>query len=148
MSAPEGTNEHQIRAARAASNLAIAKQDLDGIASVWMEDVLVLTSTSVRLLGAKANRRYYEAQFARRLDTLWVRTPSSVSAVPSWRVAHEEGDWTGQWTEPDGSVQLRGRYMAQWVRVGHDWRIQGEVYVPTSCIGGAYCARLQGSVHA
>lgn len=148
MSAPEEANELRIHAARAASNLAIAKQDIDGIASVWMQDVLVLTSTSVQLLGAQANRRYYEAQFARCPDTLWVRTPSSICATPSWRIAHEEGDWTGQWTESDSPVQLRGRYMAQWVRVGNDWRIQGEVYVPTSCIGGAYCARLQGSAHA
>ncbi|SFQ33291.1 DUF4440 domain-containing protein [Variovorax sp. 770b2] len=148
MSAREEANEHRIRAARAASNLAIAKQDIDGIASMWMEDVLVLSSTSVQLLGAEANRRYYQAQFARRPDTLWVRTPTSVSATSSWRIAHEEGDWTGQWTEPDGPLQLCGRYMAQWVLIGDDWCIQGEVYVPTSCIGGAYCARLQGSVHA
>lgn len=47
-------------------------------------------------------------------------------------------------TEPDGRVELRGRYMAQWVCVEGDWRIQGELYVPTSCIDGVYCARLQG----
>ncbi|GKS90291.1 nuclear transport factor 2 family protein [Acidovorax sp. SUPP2539] len=132
MNAPGGTNEHIIRAARAFSNRAIANQDIDAISSLWMEDVLVLTSTSVQLLGAEANRRYYQAQFTRRPDTLWVRTPSSVGAPSSWRIAHEEGDWTGQWSESDGRVQLRGRYMAQWVCTEGDWRIQGEIYVPTS----------------
>jgi ketosteroid isomerase-like protein len=141
MNAQGGTNEHIIRAARAVSNRAIANQDIDAISSLWMEDVLVLTSTSVQLLGAEANRRYYQAQFARRPDTLWVRTPTSVAALSSWRIAHEEGDWTGQWTEPDGRVQLRGRYMAQWVCTEGDWRIQGEIYVPTSRVLD------QGAVH-
>ncbi|MGJ7488796.1 YybH family protein [Variovorax sp. ZT4R33] len=144
MNAPGGTNEHTIRAARAFSNLAIANQDIDGISSIWMADILVLTSTSVQLLGAQANRHYYQAQFALRPDTLWVRTPSSVCAPSSWRIAQEEGHWTGQWTEPDGRMELRGRYMAQWVRAEGDWRIQGELYVPTSCIDGVYSAGLQG----
>ena len=141
MNAPGGTNEHIIRAARAFSNRAIADQDIDAISSLWRADVLVLTSTSVQLLGAQANRRYYQAQFARRPDTVWVRTPSSVGAPSSWQIAHEEGDWTGQWTEPDGRVELRGRYMAQWVRAEGDWRIQGEIYVPISR------ALDQGAVH-
>jgi ketosteroid isomerase-like protein len=134
-------HEDAIRTARAASNLAIANHDLDAIARVWMDDVLVLGSTSVQLLGAKANRRFYAAQFARRSDTSWVRIPSLVSALSPWRVALEEGDWSGRWTEPDGPIEVRGRYMAQWVLTASGWRIQGELYVPTACAGGAYCER-------
>ncbi len=132
---------HAIRTARAFSNLAIVHQDIDGIASAWMDDIVVLGSTSVQLAGAEANRRFYQAQFARRPDTVWVRTPSAVSVMLSWNVAGEEGDWSGRWTEPDGPVEMRGRYMAQWVRVDHRWRIQGELYVPVACMGGAFCAR-------
>ncbi|MDB5827870.1 MAG: hypothetical protein JWQ73_2090 [Variovorax sp.] len=130
-----------IRAARASSNLAIVRQEIEDIASVWMDDILVLGSTSVQLLGAEANRRFYMAQFARRPDTLWVRTPISVSVMSAWGVAFEEGDWTGRWTEPDGSVELRGRYAAQWVCANRKWRIQGELYVPMACVGGTYCDR-------
>jgi uncharacterized protein (TIGR02246 family) len=139
------TDEDAIRAARAGSNRAIARHDLDGIASVWMDDVLVLGSTSVQLLGAPANRRFYAAQFARRPDTVWVRTPSAVSVMADWHVAAEEGHWSGHWTEPDGPLALNGRYMAQWVRTADGWRIQGELYVPTACAGGAYCARPPGA---
>jgi ketosteroid isomerase-like protein len=142
MSDEEGdAPEDAIRAARAFSNLAIARHDLDAIASVWMDDVLVLGSTSVQLAGAEANRRFYAAQFARRSDTSWVRTPSAVSTLSAWRVGLEEGDWSGRWTEPDGPIELRGRYMAQWVQTARGWRIQGELYVPTACAGGAYCER-------
>ncbi|KWT74702.1 MULTISPECIES: DUF4440 domain-containing protein [unclassified Variovorax] len=135
------TDEDSIRAARALSNEAIANQDIEGIASVWMDDVLVLGSTSAQLIGAQANRRFYMAQFERRPDTLWVRTPSAISVMSSWRVALEEGHWSGRWTEPDGLVELGGRYMAQWVRAVHGWRIQGELYGATACVGGAYCSR-------
>jgi ketosteroid isomerase-like protein len=146
MSAAASTDEQVIRAARAFSNQAIVNKDIDGIASVWKDDILVLGSTSVQLAGAQANRRFYSAQFARRPDTLWVRTPSAVSVMPAWRVGLEEGHWSGQWTEPDGPIEMSGRYMAQWVRVEHGWLIQGELYVPTSCVGGDYCACPSGEV--
>lgn len=131
------TDDDAIRAARADSNQAIARHDIDGIASIWMDDVPVLGSTSVQLLGAPANRRYYAEQFARRHDTVWVRTPSAIAVMADWQVAAEEGHWT----EPNGPLALTGRYMAQWVRTAGGWRIQGELYVPTACAGGAHCAR-------
>ena len=134
-------DEDAIRAARAFSNQAIARKDVAAIASLWMDDVIVLGSTSVQLAGAEVNRNFYTAQFARRPDTLWVRTPSAVTVMAAWSVAAEEGHWTGNWTELDGPVELTGRYMAQWVRTDGGWRIQGELYVPTTCVGGAYCAR-------
>jgi ketosteroid isomerase-like protein len=45
-----------IREARARSNAAIAKHDLAGIASVWLEDVHVTSSTSARGDGRAANQ--------------------------------------------------------------------------------------------
>ena len=138
---PVDTDEALIRAARASSNDAIARHDIEGIARLWMDDVIVLGSTSVQIAGAEANRRFYLAAFARRPDTVWVRAPSAVSVMPAWHIGREEGDWTGRWTDPDGPVEVRGRYMAQWVHTADGWRIQGELYVPMACVGGAYCER-------
>lgn len=143
MSIAGATDEHSIRAMRARSNLSIANQDIEGIAGAWMDDITVLGSTSVQLHGAPANRAFYLAQFARRPDTVWVRTPSAVRVMAAWGVALEEGDWSGAWTEPDGQLALSGRYMAQWVRADRGWRIQGELYVATTCKGGAYCSGLR-----
>ena len=50
------------------------------------------------------------------------------------------GEWTGRWTEPDGVVQVRGTYLAQWRKVNGTWLIQAEVFVPTACTGSTYCA--------
>ncbi len=135
MSVTAVSDEALIRSARAASNLAIARKDIDAIACHWMDNIHVLGSTSAQLAGAEANRSFYIAQFARRPDTVWVRTPSAVSVMKAWGMACEEGNWAGSWTEPHGPIELRGRYMAQWVRTGAGWRIQGELYVATASVG-------------
>ena len=134
-------DEGCIRAARAASNLAIARKDVETIASFWTKDVHVLGSMSLQLSGIEANRRFYEEQFARRPDTTYKRTPLVVQVMATWRVALESGEWAGTWTDADGLVRVGGSYMAQWLLEEAGWRIQGELYVPTSCVGGAYCAR-------
>ncbi|MGJ7609631.1 MULTISPECIES: YybH family protein [unclassified Variovorax] len=135
------TDEELIRAARATSNAAIVRKHVDTIASFWTEEVHVLGSMSLQLSGIEANRRFYEAQFARRPDTTYARTPSTVHVMAAWKVALESGDWVATWTDPDGPVRVSGSYMAQWLRSDAGWRIQGELYVPTSCAGGAYCER-------
>ena len=67
------------------------------------------------------------------------RTPRKVSVFAPWNVAAEEGDWIGTWTEPDGSLRLGGSYQAQWRLIEGRWLIQGELFVPLHCEGGAYC---------
>lgn len=129
-----------IRAARADSNAAIARHDVAGIASHWLPDVSIVTSTGTHDSSREANAARMTAQFSRRPDTVYVRTPAIVEVFGAWHVAAERGDWTGRWTEPDGVVDIAGTYLAQWRRVDGTWRIQAEVFVPTRCAGSAYCA--------
>lgn len=128
-----------IRAARARSNAAIAAHDTAALAAEWMADVHVVTSTSAQLAGAAVNAARMADQFARRPDTRYVRTPTSIRVWEAWDVASERGTWTGSWTDPDGPVRIAGEYQAQWRRRDGRWRIQAEVFVPLSCRGGAYC---------
>ena len=129
-----------IRAARAASNGAIARHDVPGIAAHWLPDVSIVTSTGAHDHTSAANASRMAAQFTRRPDTVYVRTPTAVDVFGAWAVASERGEWTGRWTEPDGVVDIRGTYLAQWRKVGGTWRIQAEVFVPTRCTGSTYCA--------
>jgi ketosteroid isomerase-like protein len=138
---PQLPDDERIRRARASSNAAIARKDVDAIASFWTEGIHVSGSMGLHLAGIEANRRFYTDQFAGRPDTVYVRTPSEVQAMDAWRVALESGQWVATWTDADGPVQVTGRYMAQWLRIGGEWLIHGELYVPTACVGGAYCAR-------
>lgn len=128
-----------IVAARARSKEAIARHDTAGIAREMMPDVTVVSSTSAMATGVAVNVSRMAAQFARRPDTRWVRTPETVAVFDAWGVASERGDWVGTWTEPDGPLMIRGIYAAQWRRQEGTWRIQGELFVPLRCEGGAYC---------
>jgi uncharacterized protein (TIGR02246 family) len=134
------SDESMIRAARARSNAAIAKHDLDGISRVWMEDVHIVTSTSARGTGRDENRQRMGRQFASRPDTTYVRRTTDVQVYAPWSVASERGEWTGTWTELDGRVTIGGTYLAQWRKVGAEWLIQAELFVPLRCEGSQrYC---------
>lgn len=135
-----GDDAAAIRAARAASNAAIAKHDVAGIARHWMPDVHIVTSTSTQGTGRDVNGQRMAQQFQRRPDTVYVRTPSAIEVHREWNVASERGDWTGRWTEPDGLVDIGGTYMAQWRKVDGTWLIQAELFVPTYCRGSKYCS--------
>ena len=128
-----------IAASRARSNAAIARHDTAGIAREMMPDVTVVSSTSAMATGVATNVARMAAQFARRPDTRWVRTPESIAVFDAWGVASERGRWVGTWTEPDGPLVIRGSYEAQWRRLDGTWRVQGELFVPLRCEGGAYC---------
>jgi ketosteroid isomerase-like protein len=132
-------HEAAIRAARALSNGAIASHDVPGIARHWLPDVHIVSSTSAQGSGRDANGDRMAQQFARRPDTIYVRTPAAVEVLEPWAVASERGTWTGRWTEPDGIVEIAGTYLAQWRNTSGGWRIQAELFVPTSCRGSAYC---------
>ena len=140
--AAQGSNDEQlIRAARARSNAAIAAHDVPAIAREWMDTIHVLASTSAQTAGTVDNQRRFTDQFARRPDTVYLRTPGTIEILSSWDVAAERGEWTGRWTEPDGAVAIGGTYLAQWRKINGRWLIQGELYVPTHCRGSKYCSQ-------
>jgi len=132
-------DEQLIREARARSNRAIAAHDLAAIARVWMEDVHIVSSTSAQTAGRELNQQRMARQFTNRPDTIYVRSPLVIDVYLPWAVASERGEWTGRWTEPDGSLEIGGAYQAQWRKVDGQWLIQAELYVPTRCNGGGYC---------
>lgn len=133
------SDEQVIRESRAASNAAIARHDATGIASFWMDDIHITTSTSAQAAGRAPNQERMAQQFQRRPDTIYVRTPSTIDVFGNWAVASERGEWVGRWTEPDGKLEISGTYLAQWRKVGGRWMIQSELYVPTKCKGSQYC---------
>src|SRR4051812_6358295 len=100
--AQTGGDEQMIRAARARSNAAIAAHDAPAIAESWLDDVHVTTSTGAQGSGRAANQSRMSEQFARRPDTIYVRTPTMIDVYLPWAVASERGEWVGRWTEPDG----------------------------------------------
>lgn len=137
----QSQDEQLIREARERSNRAIAAHDVAGIAAEWMEDVHLVTSTSAQATGRQPNQQRMAQQFARRPDTVYVRTPRAIESYAPWNVAAERGEWTGRWKEPDGALEIGGTYLAQWRKVGGRWLIQAELFVPLRCTGARYCTQ-------
>lgn len=135
----EAQDVRLIREARERSNAAIAAHDAAALAMTWMVDFTVVTSTGETRTGRESNRAAFAAQFASRPDVVYVRTPAEIEVMPSWNVASERGTWTGQWTQPDGVTRIGGTYQAQWRKVGGEWLLQGELFVPTHCAGSSWC---------
>lgn len=141
----QSADEKMIREARARSNASIAAHDPVAIARVWMENVHVVSSTSAQTAGRQANQDRMATQFKNRPDTIYVRRATTIDVYAQWGVASERGEWTGRWTEPDGGLTIGGTYLVQWRKVGDQWFIQAELYVPTYCGGSKYCSqRPQG----
>jgi ketosteroid isomerase-like protein len=111
------------------------------MAQLWMDDVHVVRSTGAQAAGRERNQQRIAQQFATRPDTIYVRQPSVIDVYLPWDMASERGDWTARWTEPDGTVDMAGTYMAQWRRIDGVWLIQAELYVPTRCAGSRYCTQ-------
>ena len=133
-------DEQLIREARALSNRAIRAHDATAMARLWMDDVHIVRSTGAQVAGREPNQQRMAQQFSTRPDTIYIRKPSAIDVYLPWAIASERGDWTAQWTEPDGTVDTAGTYMAQWRRIDGTWLIQAELYVPTRCAGSRYCS--------
>jgi ketosteroid isomerase-like protein len=137
----QSNDEQLIREARARSNAAIRGHDPVAMARLWMEDVHVVRSTGAQVAGRVRNQQRMAEQFATRPDSIYVRQPSAIDVYLPWAMASERGEWSARWTEPDGTVDMAGTYMAQWRRIDGMWLIQAELYVPTRCAGSRYCSQ-------
>ena len=134
-----GPDGRTIRALRERSNEAIARHDTAGIAALFAPRAVVVSSTSNVTVGRDSNAKAFADLFLTRPDVVFRRTPSEVTLEPRWRMASEEGRWTGRWTAPDGQVNIAGRYFAKWRQLEGQWRIESETFVPERCAGSRYC---------
>lgn len=115
-------SEALIRAARAASNEAIARRDPDAIASFLAAQFHVVTARGEHRHGREESRRSWAALFAADPTLRYVRTPTEVRVHETLGVAHEAGEWEG-----GGG---RGVYAARWGRAEGEWRIEAEIFTP------------------
>jgi len=134
-----GPDAREIRRLREASNEAIARHDTAGIGAILSSGVVVVTSTSATLSGRDAMLQVFADGFRTRPDVVYRRTPLDVQIYAPWNMASERGEWTGSWTDADGTVRIGGSYFAKWRQVNDTWLVESETYVPERCSGSAYC---------
>ena len=139
LASAQESDEQQIRRSRAYSNASIARHDTLGVGAAMANDIVVITSRSVKTSGRSNYLVTFADQFRSRPDVIYVRTPEQVRVFAPWGMASEHGSWTGSWTDSDGKIEIGGTYFAKWRKVGDRWLIESETYVPERCGGGAYC---------
>jgi ketosteroid isomerase-like protein len=124
------TEEVAIRQARLEQNAAIARHDVEAIAAYWTDDVTICRALGLQLAGKAAYRKLFEGDDPTSKEVIvYQRVPSSIEASAVWPLAFESGRWEGHLGNAQGTVVIRGRYSAQWVKRDGKWLIRSEVYV-------------------
>lgn len=127
-----------VRAQRAAFNAAIAAEDLETIAAVLHENVLLVTGTASEVFSGRAAQvALWRDDFAAGERAVYVRTPECVRVSAEFPVALESGRWRGEW-EGDPGRFAAGAYAAKWRRVDGAWLLEAELFATEAC-GGDFC---------
>jgi ketosteroid isomerase-like protein len=133
--------EDEVRKRSAIWNTAFAQRDISTLTSLFSEDAQMATAA-----GKFKNRaecvQLFDALFQRRSDVTWHNEPANIEINPIWKVAYETGDWKEAWTEPDGRVEIKGKYFAMWLLNLKEgvWYVHAAIFTPQRCIGESkYC---------
>jgi ketosteroid isomerase-like protein len=118
-----------IKAARLRQNEAIAKYQIDEVATCWTDDVTICRALGTQLAGKVAYRKLFESDPPSPTQIVYQRQPSAIEASPIWPLAFETGEWRGHLGSASGPVVISGRYSAQWVKRDGKWLIRSEVFV-------------------
>ncbi|HWB27991.1 MAG TPA: nuclear transport factor 2 family protein [Chitinophagaceae bacterium] len=117
-------DEAQIRAARAASNAAIAKHDVDGLAECLAPEFIMVTGNAQQFIGKDVVVARWKDFFAKNSTTFYIRTPAQVVISKNDTLAFETGTWKGI-----NSYSAGGNYTAMWCKRNNVWMTRAELYI-------------------
>jgi len=113
-----------IKLQRAASNAAIARHDVEGIAKYWRPDFVQVRGNASYLTGKEAIMKSWTDLFASNPEVAYIRNPSEIIISKNDTLAWEKGKWMGIKTYSKG-----GNYSAMWRKQNNEWKIQAEIFV-------------------
>ena len=113
-----------IKSNRAASNKAIAKHDVDGIAKYWLDDFVQVIGRGTYETGKDNISASWLALFNSNPQVVYVRIPGKINISDNDTMAWETGKWTGIHTYSKG-----GNYSAMWIKRNGAWMLKAELYV-------------------
>lgn len=117
-------DEALIRAARTASNKAIANHNVAGIVQNIMPDFIIVTGRGKQVAGRETVAAFWQQTFAQMPGVVYVRTPLQVIISKNDTLAWEAGKWTAIHSYSGG-----GNYSAQWRKSNGVWKTQAELFV-------------------
>jgi ketosteroid isomerase-like protein len=113
-----------INESRAASNVAIARHDIDGISKYWLNDFVQTIGKGTSLTGKDTIIASWKALFRTNPAVLYIRKPSNIIIGDNGIMAWETGTWTAQ-----NSYSKGGNYSAMWRKTDGTWKLQAELFV-------------------
>jgi ketosteroid isomerase-like protein len=113
-----------IKAQRAASNRAIAKHDVEGIAKYWLPDFVQVRGNATYIAGKDSIVASWQQLFNSNPEVSYIRNPAEIIISKNDTLAWEKGTWIGIKTYSRG-----GNYSAMWRRKNKEWKIQAEIFV-------------------
>jgi ketosteroid isomerase-like protein len=131
-SSPDGA---EILARRTAFNDAIAAKQIEVIADVLADDVVLVTGTdSVVFAGREAQLATWRDDFGDVRRAVYLRAPDCIRVFNVTPIALEYGRWRGE-REVARENYAIGRYAAKWRRINGSWRLEAEVFATEACAG-------------
>jgi len=119
-----GKNEAVIRTLRAASNEAIARQNVEGIAANWLPDFVQVRGNGSHLVGKDTIASLWRKSFKDNPKVGYVRSPEEITISDTDSMAWETGKWIGI-----NSYSKGGKYSAMWRKRKEAWKLQAELFV-------------------
>jgi len=113
-----------IKASRAASNIAIAKHDVDGISKYWLPDFTQTIGRGITTTGKDSIAAGWKQLFKINKTVAYVRTPVTITVGDNGIMAWETGNWTAI-----NSYSKGGNYSAMWRKIDGSWKLQAELFV-------------------
>ena len=113
-----------IKAAREASNQAIAKHDIDGLSKFWVKDYVQIRGNSTYLTGKDTIIASWRKLFKDNPNVVYIRTASQIIISTNDTLAWENGTW-----KAFNSYSNGGNYSAMWRKDNDSWKIVAELFV-------------------
>lgn len=132
-------DQKAIEAARQANNQAIKEQDAPAVASNYLDNFFILTSTNGLFTGKDVVEGIYQSVFNSREDVIFVRTPTAITVNNDWNMASENGNWIGTWVVDGVNIEVGGDYYAKWHKIDGVWKLRSEIYTQFDCSGEVVC---------
>ena len=93
-------SETQIKAARTASNEAIARHDANGIVRDMLPDYSIVTGRGQHVQGKDSMLTFWKQTFKAMPGVIYLRTPSTIIVSKNDSLAWETGQWTASSLNP------------------------------------------------
>jgi ketosteroid isomerase-like protein len=113
-----------IKAARAKSNEAIAKKDINAVAKFWLPDYVEISSDGSLIAGKQPVADDWVKMFKNDPSIVFERQFNSIEFTRNYTVAVEKGILT--YTSP---YNYKGYYTAIWRKIDGIWMTQMENFV-------------------